>query len=87
MVYLLHFTPRYKHAGHYIGSTKDLMRRLKEHREGRAARLTSVVIANGGFWRLARVWDTPPEGDWSLEKRLKAMGGAKRICPICKRGE
>ena len=23
-VYLLHFTERYRHAGHYLGSTNDL---------------------------------------------------------------
>ena len=29
MVYLLHFNTRYKHAGHYLGSTCDLEARLR----------------------------------------------------------
>ncbi len=54
-VYLLHFTQRYKHAGHYIGSTKSLTQRLAEHRSGRGARLLEVVHAVGITWVLARM--------------------------------
>lgn len=32
LVYLLHFEQKICHAHHYIGSTNDLERRLKEHR-------------------------------------------------------
>lgn len=33
-VYLLHFEPRYKHAGHYLGYAEDIERRVDEHRRG-----------------------------------------------------
>jgi len=60
MVYLLHFNTRYKHAGHYLGSTCDLAARLALHAAGRGARLLHVVQAAGITWRLARTWAIIP---------------------------
>src|SRR4051794_5625229 len=34
-VYLLHFTQRYKHAGHSRGSSHNLTKRLQAHAKGR----------------------------------------------------
>lgn len=79
-VYLLHFAHRYKHAGHYIGSTHSLRKRLAEHQHGRGARLLAVVHAAGIRWVLARTWD----GGRQRERQLKKQGGASRFCPICK---
>ncbi len=79
-VYLLHFNRRYKHAGHYLGSTKSLTKRLAEHESGRGARLLEVVYAVGITWVLARTW----EGGKQRERQLKKQGGASRFCPICK---
>jgi predicted GIY-YIG superfamily endonuclease len=79
-VYLLHFTQRYKHAGHYLGSTNALTKRLAEHQNGRGARLLEVVQAAGISWVLARTW----EGGRRRERQLKKQGGASRCCPICK---
>ena len=79
-VYLLHFSQRYKHAGHYVGSTNALTKRLEEHQNGRGARLLKVVHAAGIAWVLARTW----EGGRRRERQLKKQGGASRLCPICK---
>ena len=79
-VYLLHFAQRYKHAGHYVGSTNTLTKRLAEHQNGRGARLLEVVHAAGIAWVLARTW----EGGRRRERQLKKQGGASRRCPICK---
>src|SRR4051794_28517804 len=79
-VYLLHFTERYRHAGHYLGSTNDLPQRLAEHERGRGARLLAVIKAAGITWTLARTW----EGGKQRERQLKRQGGASRRCPICK---
>jgi predicted GIY-YIG superfamily endonuclease len=79
-VYLLHFTRRYKHAGHYIGSTNALTTRLEAHKHGHGARLLEVVHAAGIAWVLARTW----EGGRQRERQLKKQGGASRCCPICK---
>ena len=79
-VYLLHFTQRYKHAGHYIGSTNTLTKRLEAHQSGHGARLLAVVHQAGITWVLARTW----EGGKRRERQLKKQGGASRCCPICK---
>lgn len=78
-VYLLHFDRPYKHARHYMGWAEDLQRRLDEHLAGRGARLTSVVMAHGIGWTLARTWP----GTRARERQLKVMGGASRRCPLC----
>jgi predicted GIY-YIG superfamily endonuclease len=77
-IYLLHFSKRYKHAGHYSGWTQNLEARLAEHASGRGARLLEVVKEAGITWQLARTWT----GDRYLERRLKQKGAAAR-CPIC----
>ena len=80
MVYLLHLDTRYKHAGHYLGSTCDPEARLALHAAGRGARLLHVVQAAGITWRLARTWP----GGKAKERQLKKQRGASRYCPICK---
>lgn len=85
IVYLLHFDRRYKHVGHYIGATTrdSLDERIEEHRSGNGAHLISVISAAGIGFTVARVWRDAERG---FERKLKARGGASRICPIC-RGE
>ena len=78
-VYLLHFERRLHHAGHYLGSTDDLTRRLAEHRAGRGARLIEVITEAGIDFVLARTW----QGDRNLERRLKRRKEAPRLCPLC----
>ena len=80
IVYLIHFTERYRHAGHYTGSTNNLDARLGEHRSGQGARLMEVVKQAGIDWTLARTW----HGGRQRERQLKKQGGASRHCPLCK---
>ena len=80
MVYLLHFGTRYKHAGHYLGSTCDLEARLALHAASRGARLLHVVHAAGITWCLARTWP----GGKAKERQLKKQCGTSRSCPLCK---
>jgi predicted GIY-YIG superfamily endonuclease len=82
-VYLIHFEPAYKHAGHYLGFAEELEPRLHAHFHHKGARLTSVAAAAGCRLLLARVW---PDGTRGLERQLKRWHGAARLCPIC-RGE
>ena len=77
--YLLHFERPYRHAQHYLGSTRNLKRRLGEHAAGRGARLVAVIQAAGIGWELARVWP----GGQARERQLKRQGGASRRCPLC----
>ena len=86
-VYLIHLNkpigdlnnPRGK-AQHYIGWASDLANRIKYHRNGNGARLIQVVNAAGVGWEVVRTW---PEGDKTLERRLKNWHKASQLCPVC----
>lgn len=78
--YLIHFSPAYRHAAHYLGQAADIEPRIYAHLHGRGARLTQVARDAGCTLVLVRVW---PDGDRKLERRLKAWHGSGRLCPIC----
>jgi hypothetical protein len=84
--YLLHFTERYEHAGHYTGWARDLDARLASHIAGRSprqggARLIQVIRQAGIGFQLARTW---PGVTRARERQLKQQGGASRRCPLCR---
>ena len=79
-IYLLHFEQRYKHAGHYLGSTENLNARLAEHRAGRGARLLAVIGEAGIGWQVARTWEDATRND---ESKLKHAKMTPRLCPLC----
>jgi predicted GIY-YIG superfamily endonuclease len=84
--YLLHFIPRFKHAGHYLGYADDIGRRVYEHEFGKSGvRLITAAVAAGVQLHLVRTWEG---GDRTLERQLKgrAKGSSHlpRLCPICK---
>lgn len=81
-VYLIHFETPYEHAGHYLGSTEDLPRRLHEHRTNRGAKLLAAVNRAGISYSVVRTW----KGGAFEEYRLKNLGGKARICPVCTPG-
>lgn len=82
-LYLFHLEPRYRHAGHRLGWSDDMQRRVGEHLStGRkSSPLVRAQLAAGGAVVLARVWQ---HGDRTLEARLKRQGGLSRHCPICR---
>lgn len=83
-IYLLHFRESYKHARHYMGFSEEHPEkdggRIDQHHQGKGSRLTSVFYQNQIDFEVAWI----REGDRNEERRLKNMGGASRICPICK---
>src|SRR5262245_11224638 len=80
-VYLFHFTPRYKHAGHYTGYADDLPTRITEQLAGRGAHLVRIALQNGCTLHLAKIWQGK---DRKFERKLKNRGSAARYCPICR---
>ena len=80
-VYLLHFDPPYKHAGHYVGVTHrdDVMDRVGEHQRGEGARLCRVARREGSLILLARTWENVER---KFEMKIKGRG-LKPLCPIC----
>jgi len=78
--YLLHFTPPYRHAGHYLGFADDLPRRLRRQATGKGARLVAVALAAGCTFEL--VWLRL--GSRDDERRRKNLKAAPRLlCPVC----
>lgn len=82
-LYLLHFEPRYRHAGHYLGYANDVQRRVQVHMAcgAKSSPLIRAALAAGSTVTLARTW---PGGERTLERRLKNAGGLSRHCPICR---
>ena len=83
-VYLLHLSPRYEHAGHYLGYADDIARRVREHVacNGASSPLVRAAVGAGSRVVLARVW---LGADRNHERRLKRQGGLSRHCPECRR--
>jgi hypothetical protein len=82
-LYLLHFEPRYRHAGHYLGFAESVERRVAEHLSSgsKSSPLVRAALAAGAAVTVARVW---PDGDRTLERRLKRAHGLSRFCPTCR---
>lgn len=69
-VYLLHFNrpinPSHP-TQHYLGFACDLDKRIRQHRQGKGARLTQVAIERGIRFRVAEVW----QGDRALRTPIE----------------
>ncbi|HEY9690575.1 MAG TPA: GIY-YIG nuclease family protein [Oculatellaceae cyanobacterium] len=81
-VYLLHFNQPInstRPAQHYLGYTKDLDQRIRQHRLGTGSRLCQVAKERGIKFKLVEVW----KGDRTLERLLKRQKNSPRFCPIC----
>jgi hypothetical protein len=69
-------------AGHYLGTTIDLDRRLATHREGRGARMLAAANERGIAYDVVRTWP----GGRDVERRIKRQRNAPRLCPACRGG-
>jgi predicted GIY-YIG superfamily endonuclease len=75
-IYLIHFSRKLAHAGHYVGSTDDLAERIEAHN---GARLMEVITVAGISWEVVRTWN----GSRQIERRIKNRKEAPALCPIC----
>jgi hypothetical protein len=69
-------------AGHYIGTTVNLERRLETHRAGLGARMLAAANERGIAYDVVRTWP----GGRDFEKRIKRQRNAPRLCPACAGG-
>ncbi len=83
MVYLIHFHRKLNRAGHYIGYTDNLEKRLLCHKSGNGSKLMKAVVVAGISWEVVRVWENV---DRHFERRLKNQKNSPKLCPICKGG-
>lgn len=82
VVYLIHLFGKVGKCQHYIGSTIDLERRLKQHRYKRkkgGSPLLREANKRGIVWHVARTW----KATRAFEMKLKRQKNHKRFCPIC----
>lgn len=80
MLYLLHFSPRYRHAGHYLGYTEDLPKRFALHIQGKGSPLVRAAVNTGSSIVLVRIWGE----DGNAEQEIKrVMHSLVRLCPLC----
>jgi hypothetical protein len=85
VVYLVHLETRLgsSHpngsAGHYLGTTVDLDRRLAQHREGTGARILAAAVQRGIKFDVVRTWP----GGRAEERRLMNHHNSPRLCPRC----
>ena len=80
-VYLFHFeTPVAGRAQHYLGSTKNLAFRMKQHLRGEGSPLVKAALDAGILVHLAATW----EGGRDLERQFKRRHNSRKLCPICR---
>ena len=80
MLYLLHFDPPYRHAGHYLGYTEDVPKRFALHVKGKGSPLVKAAVNNGSRIVLVRLWAE----DGNAEQEIKrSVGSRARLCPLC----
>lgn len=80
-VYLIHFTEKLAHAGHYVGfAENDVAARFEDHLKGRGSRILAHLNQIGKTYMLVRIWSS---GDRKLERRLKNRKDAPKLCPVC----
>jgi hypothetical protein len=81
-IYLIHFTQTAAGPIHYVGSTptRRLEIRLRQHATGTGANATAKAVDRGAVLWLARRWQSQSR---ELERRLKANGHFRKLCPIC----
>jgi hypothetical protein len=85
-IYLLHFDPPFKHAGHYLGfvasgSPEKLEERIAQHLAGDGSPLVRAAVAAGSTVRhIVTLWGRTRDD----ERRLKNGGSSARFCPLCK---
>ena len=85
VVYLIHLDTKLgsSHpkggAGHYLGTTINLDRRLAQHREGIGARILAAAAERGIGFDVVRTWD----GGRDVERQLKRQHNPRRMCPRC----
>jgi predicted GIY-YIG superfamily endonuclease len=66
-------------AGHYLGTTVNLDRRLAQHRDGTGARILAAAVERGIGFDVVRTWP----GGRDEERRLKRQHNAPKLCPRC----
>lgn len=80
VVYLLCLARSLAHAKHYLGQSRDVDRRFKEHCSGRGSKFTQAVVRAGIEMKIVATWP----GERYDERQRKLARNAARWCPNCR---
>lgn len=82
VVYMLHFEKPVGRARHYVGSAEPhaFRARLRRHKAGTGAALTSEAVKRGIGMRVAHIWTADSR---AREQEIKAAGKFSRHCVYC----
>lgn len=79
-VYILHFSKKVSHAGHYIGFSEDPIKRLAEHKRGGTTPLIDACLRKGVVFTM-NIIDS--NGSRTFERKIKKQKNGPRYCPVC----
>lgn len=83
-VYLLHYERQLGRAQHYLGASRDMFKRIDNHRKGNGARMPAAFARAGIEFELARIWIAMEgENPFYFERRIKQRHNSRQWCPIC----
>lgn len=87
-LFLLHFDPPYRHAGHYLGYAKGTGRVATYARAVAAGKVTQfphplveAAYAQGSVLRIVAVFHGASRDE---RRRMRANGSLSRFCPVCR---
>lgn len=86
VVYLIHLDKPLCHARHYLGYTalESVQDWLDRHRSSNGSRLLAACNNLGIGYQIVRTWDCDTTQQAKrLERKLKQLHNAPRLCPIC----
>jgi predicted GIY-YIG superfamily endonuclease len=84
VIYLIHFSKKFGHAGHYLGLASDFDSRMARHRKGHGSNLIKKIQEAGIEWEVVRKWEIGLDAP-AAEKELKKMHNNRSLCPICQK--
>jgi predicted GIY-YIG superfamily endonuclease len=85
VVYLIHFSAcTAENHQHYLGWSRDVVKRFARHKSGLGAVETRKAIAQGLKLTLAQTWrGTPADERRIKEERRRVRRGFACLCPFC----
>lgn len=83
-VYILHFSQKVQHCGHYVGYSTNIVQRMKQHRtKTDGVGLILELFRQGGTFEPVLFF---PGADMDFEYFIKRKyKGTPKLCPICQR--
>lgn len=86
-LFLLHFEPRYHHAGHYLGYAKrNVYEYARSVANGTCLRYPHELVEAAVQWGMVEIVVADTWPGWGREEQIgmRRQGGLSRFCPVCR---